>query len=177
MRMLAISLVVALPVLCAGQIIRVAAEDQPDALTLRIGTYDSRAIAIAIAPTEHSPSAKLQQQYQTARKAGDKQQMANLSDQINAMQRKFHRMGFARVPVDELLEPVKDKLPAVAKKAGVDAIVFDCNWAGEGVEVIDVTDELVALFEPSDKVLGWIEQLKDTPPVDLDVLEAHGHEH
>ncbi len=160
-----------------GLAIRAAANQEPDRPRLRIGTYDNRAIAIAIAPTKLNPALKLQERYQEANEAGDRKRMAELTEQLNAMQRRFHRMGFARVPVDELLEPVKDRLPEVAAAAGVDAIVFDCNWAGADVEVVDLTDELVALFDPSPRVLKWVRQIKDTPPLDLDVLEQHGHDH
>jgi hypothetical protein len=35
----------------------------------------------------------------------------------------------------------------------VDAIVFECDFAGEGVEVVDVTDEVVKLFDPTTEAL------------------------
>ena len=67
-------------------------------------------------------------------------------------------------------------MPDVAKKAGVDAIVFECTFAGPNVEIVDITKDLVALFEPSEKTLKIVGQMKDQPPVDLDEIEQN-HEH
>jgi hypothetical protein len=44
------------------------------------------------------------------------------------------------------------------------------------VEVIDITAELVQLFNPSKKTLTTIAQLADHPPLDLDTIEQ-GHDH
>ena len=38
------------------------------------------------------------------------------------------------------------------------------------VEVVDVTNELVALFHPSEKVLGWVKDLKNHPPMPLEQI-------
>jgi hypothetical protein len=79
------------------------------------------------------------------------------------------------VPVDDLLAAVKDRLPEVAKKTGVVAIVWQSDFAGENVEVVDVTQDLVKLFDPSEKVLRWTnpEELKKNPPLDLEFIEQN----
>ena len=102
--------------------------------------------------------------------------MAELEAWGQGHQRALHRQGFGRVPVDDLLAHVAERLPEVARTARVVAIVFDCNWAGAEVELVDVTHELVALFEPSEKTLATVEELLQHEPVDLDELER-GHEH
>ena len=96
------------------------------------------------------------------------------------MQRRYHLWGFGRVPIDPLLEPMKDKLPEVAAKAGVDAIVFECNWAGEGVEIVDVTAELCALYHPNEDleaIRAKVREWTAVQPVDLLVIEDHDHDH
>ncbi len=144
---------------------------------LRVGVYDSRAIAIAYAPSEYNPVAEMMGEMKKAKEAGDIERIKELEEWGPRHQRQLHRQGFGRVPVTDLLEHVKDRLPEVAKAAGVDVIAFECNYIGSDVEKIDITRELVMLFDPSDKVLGWVEQLGDHDPVDLDELENLGHDH
>jgi len=143
---------------------------------VRVGTYDNRAIAVAYAPSKYNPVAEKMKERERAEQAGDKQRMAKLEQWGQKHQRELHRMGFARVPVDALLAHVADKIPGVAREAGVDVIAWQCAYTGPGVEVIDVTDQLVRLFEPSERTLKFVADLKQREPVDLDEIEA-GHEH
>ena len=133
-------------------------------------------MAVACARSRFNPVGEKMRELKAAQAAGDKEKVAELEAWGPARQRALHRQGFGRVPVDDLLEPVAERLPEVAREAGVDAIVFDCNWTGPGVEVVDVTDALVALFDPSEKTLATIEELKKHAPADLDEIER-SHEH
>lgn len=145
-----------------------AAEDTPP--KARIGTYDSRAIAIAYAPSKHNPVAERMKEHTAAKAAGDTQRVQELEAWGKAHQRQLHRQGFARVPVDDLLASVADKLPDVARKAGVDAIAFSVEHHGADVEVVDVTMEVVALFEPNERTLGFVRSAMQAKPVSLDEL-------
>jgi hypothetical protein len=145
---------------------------QPDeqGAKLRVGTYDNRAVAIAWFHSEFNDLGKLREQMAEAKEAGDQARIKELSELGPKLQRKLHFQGFGRSPVTDLLEPVKDRLGEVAAAAGVDAIVFECNFAAEGVEVVDVTDELVKLFDPTTEALRTIEELKKHDPVPLEDL-------
>ena len=140
---------------------------------LRVGTYDSRAIAIAYGNSDLNIIGKKMKQYEEAKEAGDEKLIKELEEWGPRHQRQLHRQAFGRVPVTDLLEHVKDRLPEVAEKAGVDVIAFECNYCGPGVEEVDITMELVMLFNPSKRALGWIEDLKKVEPLDLDEIEKH----
>ena len=142
---------------------------------LRIGVYDSRAIAIAYAPSKHNPVAQKMKELQAAKAEGDEARIAELEGWGEKHQRQLHRQGFGRVPVDDLLAHVAERLPEVARAAGVDAIAFDCSWSSEEVEIVDVTMEIVKLYDPSEKTLGFVAQIKEHEPVDLDELAQHDH--
>ena len=137
---------------------------------LRVGTYDNRAVAIAWFHSEFNDLGKLREQMQAAKEAGDQAKIDELNELGPKLQRKLHFQGFGRAPVTDLLKPVKDRLGEVASAAGVDAIVFECDFAGEGVEVVDVTDELIKLFNPTTEALNIIEELKKHDPVPLEDL-------
>lgn len=166
-------LTVASVLLIVGLGPREAQPTQPEkqGVKLRVGTYDNRAVAIAWFHSEFNDLGKLHEQMAAAKESGDQAKIKELSDLGPKLQRKLHFQGFGRSPVTDLLEPVKDRLGEVAAAAGVDAIVFECNFAAEGVEVVDVTDELVKLFDPTTEALNIIEELKKHDPVPLEDLK------
>lgn len=146
--------------------------DQPANVT-KVGTYDTRAIAIAFAPSKYNPVAEKMKEHRAAKEAGDEAKVKELEAWGEKHQRALHRQGFGRVPVDDLLEPVRGQLADVADAAGVSVITASCNYVGAGVEVVDVTDALVALFEPSEKTLAFVQQIREVDPVDLDEIERN----
>ena len=142
----------------------------------RIGTYDSRAIAIAFAPSKFNPVGDKMKELGKAKAEGDERRGKELNEWGQKLQRKLHRQGFSTVPVGDLLKHVEDRLPEVSKSANVIAIVRACDFTAENVEVVDVTDQLVQLFDPSEKTLEHVQGIKGKPPIDLDELES-SHQH
>ena len=165
--------------LCGAALLATFALARPheSAAKVRVGTYDSRAIAVAYAPSKFNPVGEKRRELEAAKAAGDTERVAELEAWGPKHQRALHRQGFGRVPVDDLLAHVADRLPEAARAAGVDVIVFDCSWAGPEVEVVDVTHELVALFDPSERTLTTVEELLEHEPVDLDEIEGHQDDH
>ncbi len=143
---------------------------------VRIGTYDSRAIAIAYAPSKYNPVRQKMKAFEQAKTAGDEKQMKELEGWGQKHQRQLHRQGFSFVPVNDLLQHVAERLPEVAKTANVVSIVRACDYVDDSVQVVDITDQLVKLFDPSEKTLNNIRLIREKPPVDLDEVEQH-HEH
>jgi hypothetical protein len=141
---------------------------------VRVGTYDSRAIAIAFAASSFNPVAEKMKEMEAAKKAGDKTRMAELEAWGQSHQRRLHRQGFSRVPVDDCLAPVKAGLAEVARSQKLDLIAASYDHAGERVEVVDVTDALVALFQPSSRTLTSVAEIRKVAPVDLDEI---GNDH
>lgn len=139
---------------------------------IRVGTYDNRAIAIAYATSEYNPVAGKMAELDTAKAVGDTARVTELNEWGMKMQRQLHRQGFCRVPVDDLLASVRDRFRGIASKTGVDLISMQCDFTGANVEIIDITDELVALFKPSEQALKNIEGTRKTAPLDLDELRG-----
>ena len=137
---------------------------------LRVGTYDSRGIAIGYRNSDHwgkvmeEKKAALEQ----AKKEGDTEKVKEFKAWFPAQQAKAHLEGFGTAPVHGYLEVVKDQVPAVAQAAGVDIIVskWETDYLAAGAETVDVTMELAKLFEPKEKAYQWIEQMKDKAPID-----------
>ncbi len=141
---------------------------------VRIGVYDSRAIAVAYAASSFNPVGDRMREYEDARAAGDDRRVRELEAWGERHQRQLHRQGFATVPVTDLLGHVKKQLPEVARAADVVAIARACDYIAPDVEAVDVTDALVQLYNPSAKTLKTIAQLRKQSPVSLDELD-HNH--
>ncbi len=158
--------------LCGWMCASASAQSQTN--KLRIGVYDSRAIAIAYGnSTAFRESMKpIQAEYEKAKNEQNDKRMKEINAQMKLQQRRLHEQGFSTGSVAGYLAKVKDSLPEVAKKAGVQVIVskWELNHRSPDVEVVEVTDELVALFHPSEKVLGWVKDLKNHPPMPLEEI-------
>ena len=141
---------------------------------LRIGIYQSRAIAVAFAPSKYNTIVKdLMTEMKKAEAAGDQKKIAEIKKQGEAHQKRAHRQAFGQEPVDDILVHIKGRLPEVARAAGVDVIVAGVNWSSSNVETVDVTNLLVKEFNPSPKTLNIIEDLLKRPPIDMDALGDH----
>ncbi len=141
---------------------------------IRVGVYENRAIAMAYFGSEHNAFLKKRAEHHEAVAAGDSVRAKELTAWVERFQRQIHFQGFCRVPVDDLLLVVLDKMADVAKRTGVDLIGWYPDFTGPEVEVVDITDELVALFNPTEEKLKQIESLKDVEPIDLADIE-HDH--
>ena len=150
-------------------------EEKISGSMLRIGTFDSRAIAIAYYNSEaHSDYIKnLKAERDKAKEAGDEERVKELNEEGEASQELAHKQGFSTYPVDNILETIKEKIPDIAKKANVDVIVskWDIVYQRPGVEFIDVTAELVKIINPDEKMLKLLEEIKKQDPVSLEELE------
>src|ERR1039457_6506090 len=151
-----------------------AAFGQSKENTLRIGVYDSRAIAVAYGnSTEFRKSLEgITADYKKAKEAKDDKRVKEIETQMKAKQRRLHEQGFSTGSVAPIMAKIKDSLPEVAKKAGVDVIVskWEVNYQSPGIKVVDVTDDLVALFHVSPKALEWVKGIKTQPPVPIEKI-------
>lgn len=137
----------------------------PESVT--IGTYDTRAIALAWAASGFNDSGAKSQQLEAARQAGDQKKIRELEAWGANHQRTLHFQGFGRVPVSDLLEPVRAGMDQLLREKGLAAMTMHCDAVAAGVTTVDITDELVRLYQPPAQTLEWIAQLKDHEPASL----------
>jgi hypothetical protein len=141
---------------------------------LRVGIFDSRAIAIAAinSPGWKKTMDAVQADYQKAKAAGDETRMKEIKAKMQTKQRRQHEQGFSTGSVQNLLAPVKSELAGVAKSAGVDLIVskWELAFQSPGIETVDVTSQIVKLYNPSTKALKWIDDIGNKQPIPIDDL-------
>jgi hypothetical protein len=147
---------------------------------VRLGVFDSRAVAIAYYRSDaHMEYIKnLKAEYAAATEAGDDARAEELSHEGESSQALAHKQGFGSWPVDDLLDRIADDLPAIARNAGVDVIVskWDIVHADPSLEFVDVTLAMVQPFHPDEAVLKLIrDELPKVDPVPIAELESHEH--
>jgi hypothetical protein len=139
-----------------------------------VGTFDSRAVAIAYARSETFIKyiQGLRSELEKAKTEGNEKRIKELETEGPALQELIHKQGFGTWPVDNILEQIKDKIPDIAKEAKVDVIVSKWNivYQQKGVEFVDITDFMVKPFNPDEATLNIVEEIKKQDPVPLDEL-------
>ncbi len=146
---------------------------QTNTIPVRVGVYDSRAVAYAWF-TSSPHMRELDKQVQAAKDArasGDTKRFRELRATLRQMQAQILREGFSTAPPVEALAQIKDRLPAIESAAGITALVSKWDNAGlkkyPGAERMDVTDPLVQEFNPTEKQLKIISSIEKNKPLSL----------
>ena len=138
--------------------------------TLRVGVYDSRGVAIAWGNCGEFKAKieAMKAEHAAAKAAGDTARANELGREGPWLQERMHMQGFGNLPVDDILEGRDEMMAKVAETAGVDAIVPNVDWMGDGIEVVDVTEALmVAIGMPEADAKQMMGELVKVEPVTL----------
>jgi len=142
---------------------------------IRVGTFDSRAVAVAYFNSEmrRQHTRRMMDEYQKAKAANDQKKVKEFEAIRRANEQQIHRQGFSTASVANILAQIKDQLPGIAKEAGVDLIVskWEIAYQSDTAEFVDLTGLLIKPFQPDKKVLGWITDLQKRKPIALQDLE------
>ncbi len=138
---------------------------------VRIGTYDSRAIALAYARSaKYAPVIKeLKEKYAQAQAEKNEKLAKELENEGVTGHQLMQLQAFSIASVADIMEKVKESVPKVAKEAGVDIILskWELAYSSSSAEIVDVTPHLVRLFNPDKQTLELIESLLQQPPLPL----------
>lgn len=151
--------------------VRSAADDKPKETKIRIGTYDNRAISIAHFHSRFSPVEEKKRERAKANTAGDKAKVKELDEWVQQHQRQLNFQTFGRAPVDDLLEPVKPQIAKLARDKNLAAITMICDFTSEQVELVDVTEDLVKLYDPSEETLKSTREIRKAKLIKLSELK------
>lgn len=151
------------------------ASPRPAAPAVVVGTFDSRAVAVAWGRSKGFAAllSGLRAEQEQARAAGDLERVAALDARGAALQEELHRQAFSTAPVDGVVARVADALPEIAREAGVDVIVsrWALAWRSDGARFVDVTERMVAAFEPDAATQEAIRQLVSQDPLPPERLQ------
>ncbi len=143
---------------------------------LVVGTFDSRAVAMAMArgTAFKKKIADMKAARDKAKAKGDKKRVAELEKEGPALQERLHRQVFSNEPIDDVLKVIEKDLPSVAKAAGVNLLVskWEIAYQDPGAKTVDVTWALVNLFKPDDQTKKIVKEVLKTKPLTLEELNG-----
>ncbi len=147
----------------------------------KIGTFDSRAIAIAYANSAEGSQFinGLRAEMAKARESRNDSLVRAVSEKGRVHQVLMHLQGFSVGSVSEILKKHAPEMKEVARAAGVEALVskFELAYLGNGIDTVDVTLPMVKLFDPSERALVWVADLAHQPPLPMfDILAMPAEE-
>lgn len=152
------------------------ASEQPDVV---LGVFDSRAVAVAFAHSDifQAELKDLRTRHEAAKAAGNEEEAAECAATGEAWQEEMHLQGFCGASVAKILDRVADQLPGVAADTGVDVIVsrWDLAYRTPDAKTVDITNRMVEIFGPDDRVWETVKQMRDVDLVSEE--EVRGHEH
>jgi hypothetical protein len=165
---------------CAAWTSTVVADEagKPSAEPVRIGVYDSRALAYAHfwSPECERQRQELSKTARDAKTAGQQDRFKELDARLKKLQDQIHLQVFSTAPVDDVLAGMKPQLTAVQQKTGVSRFVS--KWDQSTLDQfkkgtrIDVTDQLLGGFKLNEKQKKVVEDLHKKKPLPLDEAKA-----
>lgn len=138
---------------------------------LKLGTYDSRIVTLAYSRSEHFAKVMNEMKESEAiMQSNDTAKKIEAIYKIFTKQYIMHQQVFSSGSSAFILDLVKDKLPQVAKDAGVFAIVsiWELTFVDPNVEVIDLTMPVSKLFNPSGDFDQLVPQMQAQAPIPLE---------
>ncbi|HEU5162942.1 MAG TPA: hypothetical protein VFV54_07345 [Thermoanaerobaculia bacterium] len=138
------------------------------AQTIRIGIFDSRAVALAFYNSAEGRKER-ESFFAQHRSARDQKRAAELEALGAARQQLMHQQVFSNGSILNLNGALRGAFESVAKETGVALIVskWEVAWRDPAVEYLDVTDALVDRLQPDANVRGMMSSVKAQEPLPL----------
>ena len=143
----------------------------PQTTTIRIGVFDSRAVGIAwfnsSVSSSHERADVLNSRMKEAIEKNDSDAIASLEREAKLRQAMQHEMAFGTGSIRFVLEEIKDKISQIAKENNLSVVVskWEINCPADNVELVDITDKIADIFQPDERVKGWLKEMKNVEPV------------
>jgi len=135
---------------------------------VRVGTYDSRLIAVAYYNSKlfKLPS-EAREKMKVAKEKNDTATMSSIGKEMTLRQRYMHEQAFGKASVCYLIEEIKDKVSDFTKNENLDFIVskWEMSFTNPNFEVVDITLKLANLFEPLKDMKEMMSDLNNNEPV------------
>ncbi len=150
---------------------------QQETNKFRIGIFDSRCVALAYGrSTEFMKEMdNLRNDVAKAKEDGNQELVKELEQQGPTKQVLMHQQVFSNGSINNILEKIKDKFPAIAKENNFKMILskWEISFIDESFELLDITDQLVAMFDPDDATKKIIDNIKVMEPVHIEKISIN----
>ncbi len=150
---------------------------QQDNNKVRIGTFDSRCIAVAYGKSEEfrKEMDSIKTVHAKAKEEGNTELVEELERIGPTKQVLLHQQGFSNGSIINILAKLKEKFPTIADDNDVQMILskWEIMFADESIEMVDITDQLVEYFNPNEETRKILEEVKSTDPVPIEEISIN----
>ncbi len=138
---------------------------------IRVGVFDSRAVAVAFYNSKFSTNqqifASLGTRMKEAKEKDDKDAIAKIEREASLRQVMMHEQGFGRGSINNVTGAIKEKLAQLAKSENLSVIVskWELVFSGADVVTVEVTEKIVDFFEPNEKIKSMTKEIMQSEPI------------
>jgi Skp family chaperone for outer membrane proteins len=143
----------------------------------RIGTFDSRCIAIAYAKSDEFKKEidSMKIEHKKAKEEGNTQLAEKFEQLGQTRQFIMHQQGFSKASINNIIVNFNGVFPRLAEKNNLQMIIskWEIVFADESFELVDITDQLVDYFNPNEETKKVLEQVKLMDPVPIEEISIN----
>ena len=136
---------------------------------IRVGVYDSRAVAICYFRSEvfSKEMKEIMTEHKKAKENKDISKEKEFEEKGQLMQRIAHDKGFGRGSVAEILAEHENGIKKIAKENNLTLIVskWELNYSGDDIEIVDITLLMMDLFKADENMKKMAKDLQKHDPV------------
>lgn len=135
---------------------------------IRIGTYDSRMVAVAFYNSKYfNMREDAKKRMDVAREKNDTVEINNIMKEMPLRQRFMHEQAFGKGSVSWIMDAFKEKISGVAEKEKVGIVVskFELLCYTKDTELIDITLKLCDIFESSVDLKQMYTEMQAVEPI------------
>jgi len=140
---------------------------------IRLGTFDSRCVALAYGRTDFLKNVDdLRKEHEKAKAEGNETRVKELEKLGPNLQFIMHQQAFSTGSIVNIIEKIKDKIPAIAEKNKVRLVLskWELFHHDGSFEIVDITDQIVDLFVLDEESRNIVESIKKMEPVPIEQI-------
>jgi hypothetical protein len=168
-----LGITVVIAIIFSGLAICARSETAAEEHKIRIGYFNTRAIAMAYTQSRifNEKITKIVTQAKEAKASGNDKIYKKLDAELKMEQEKIHWQVFSNARIDDILTQVRPSYEQIAQKANVAAIAENVVYNDTKVELVDVTELVAEQFKPNEATKEKMQQIIKKPPASFEEMK------
>src|SRR3990170_3628597 len=168
---------IALSIICFLVVLSGTLYSQQGTDTFRIGTFDSRCVALAYGRSTEFMQLRdsIETLYSKAKADSNKEKIDEIEQYKPTMQVLLHQQVFSNGSIVNIVEKITGKISSIAKENKLNMILskWEITFTDGSIELIDITDQLTALFNPDEATNKIIKDIKAMEPIPIEKISIN----
>ena len=143
---------------------------------IRIGIFDSRCVALVYGRSGLflTYMENLRKELDNAKQEENGERVKELESILPTNQLIIKQQVFSTGSIKNIIEKIEDKITEIAVDNNLSFIIskWEIVYDDQSFELVDITDQLVELFNPDEQTLKILENVKSTEPAPIEQISA-----